>query len=388
VTFYWGVDPSADSMTVGHLAMAMMVKHFIEHGHKAILLIGGATGLIGDPDGKAQERDLKSTEEIDHNKACIEAQYRQIFAGQEFQIVDNFDWFKGLGYLQFLRDIGKHVPMRQMLAREFVQSRLGENGDGISYAEFSYSLIQGYDFLHLHREYGVSLQVCGSDQWGNSIAGVELIRRLESREAHVWSAPLVINKSTGKKFGKSEAGAVWLDPAKTSPTQFYQFWVTIDDDSVEDYLKIYTQLSQEDIAGLMLQHTADRQQRIAQMRLAKEVTTIVHGEDATTFAELVTGYLVGKSNIGDATEDILAEIRRNIPHCRAGEKSSIDEALVGSTLASSKSEARRLLSEGAISINGQKFTRENFEPQDFKNGRLLIRRGKAFKDSALVELAS
>jgi tyrosyl-tRNA synthetase len=278
--------------------------------------------------------------------------------------------------------------MRQMLAREFVQSRLGENGDGISYAEFSYSLIQGYDFLHLHREYGVSLQVCGSDQWGNSIAGVELIRRLESREAHVWSAPLVINKSTGKKFGKSEAGAVWLDPAKTSPTQFYQFWVTIDDDSVEDYLKIYTQLSQEDIAGLMLQHTADRQQRIAQMRLAKEVTTIVHGEDATTFAELVTGYLVGKSNIGDATEDILAEIRRNIPHCRAGEKSSIDEALVGSTLASSKSEARRLLSEGAISINGQKFTRENFEPQDFKNGRLLIRRGKAFKDSALVELAS
>jgi tyrosyl-tRNA synthetase len=165
ITFYWGVDPSSDSMTVGNLAIAMMVRHFIEAGHKAVLLVGGATGLIGDPDGKSEERDLKSIDEIAHNKAGIVEQYKQIFAGQEFQLVDNYDWFKDMGYLQFLRDVGKHVPMRQMLARDFVQTRLGETGAGISYAEFSYALIQGYDFVHLHREMGVSLQVCGSDQW-------------------------------------------------------------------------------------------------------------------------------------------------------------------------------------------------------------------------------
>ena len=233
ITFYWGVDPSADSMQVGNFAMAMMVRHFINHGHKAILLVGGATGLIGDPDGKAQERDLKPLEEIEHNKQAISAQYRQVFAGQDFEIVDNYDWFKGLGYLEFLRDVGKHVPMRQMLGREFVQSRLSDDGAGISYAEFSYSLIQGYDFLHLHREKGVTLQVAGADQWGNSIAGVELIRRITGGEAHVWTGPLIVNKTTGVKFGKTESGAIWLDPAKTSPTQFYQFWVNCDDAGVK-----------------------------------------------------------------------------------------------------------------------------------------------------------
>ncbi|MCA9327865.1 tyrosine--tRNA ligase, partial [Candidatus Saccharibacteria bacterium] len=201
ITFYWGVDPSADSMTVGNLAIAMMVRHFIQHGHKAVLLVGGATGMIGDPDGKKEERDLKSLEEIERNKYAISTQYKTVFAGQDFEIVDNYDWFKGMGYLQFLREIGKHVPMRQMLGREFVQSRLQEDGAGISYAEFSYSLIQGYDFLHLFREKGVTLQLCGADQWGNSIAGVELVRRIAGGEAHIWSAPLVVNASTGVKFG-------------------------------------------------------------------------------------------------------------------------------------------------------------------------------------------
>ena len=232
IKFYWGVDPSAPSMTIGNLAAAMMVRHFIDHGHKAVLLVGGATGLIGDPDGKAEERTLKTKEEVEKNKAGLAAQYQQIFAGESIDMVDNYDWFKDMGYLQFLRDVGKHVPMRQMLQREFVQSRLGEEGAGISYAEFSYVLIQGYDFLHLNREMDVTLQLCGSDQWGNCIAGVELIRRITGNEAHVWSTPLVINRATGKKFGKTEDGAVWLAPELTSPTQFYQFWINCDDEGV------------------------------------------------------------------------------------------------------------------------------------------------------------
>jgi tyrosyl-tRNA synthetase len=232
LTFYWGVDPSASSMQVGNLAAAMMVKQFIKHGHKAVLLVGGATGLIGDPDGKTEERTLKTTDEIDANKKGIADQYSHIFQGLPFRQVDNYDWFKDMGYLEFLREVGKHVPLRQMLQREFVQSRLAADGAGISYAEFSYVLIQAFDFLQLYRDHGVTLQLCGSDQWGNSIAGVDLIRRVSGAETNVWSTPLVINKTTGKKFGKSEDGAVWLDSKKTSPTQFYQFWINADDGGV------------------------------------------------------------------------------------------------------------------------------------------------------------
>ncbi len=385
VTFYWGVDPSADSMTVGNFAMAMMVRHFIDHGHKAILLVGGATGMIGDPDGKAQERDLKSLAEIQHNKDAIAAQYRQVFAGKDFEIVDNYDWFKGMGYLDFLRDVGKHVPMRQMLGREFVQSRLGEDGAGISYAEFSYSLIQGYDFLHLHREKGATLQVAGADQWGNSIAGVELIRRVTGSEANIWTGPLAVNKTTGVKFGKSEAGAIWLDPAKTTPTQFYQFWITCDDAGVEDYIKIYTLLSKEEVDDVMRHHHENPSQRVAQQKLAESVTALVHGQEATNIAKRVTDCLTGRLNIGDAG-DVLDALRQEIPNVAATATAPLIDTLVSSSLAASNSEARRLLKENGISINGQKAARENFEPADFQNGRLLLRRGKAFKDSALVEL--
>lgn len=387
ITFYWGVDPSADSMHIGQLAMSMMIRHFIDHGHKAVLLVGGATGLIGDPDGKAEERDLKPVEEVEGNKAAIAAQYRALFAGKDFGIVDNYDWFKNMGYLQFLRDIGKHVPMRQMLAREFVQTRLGEDGAGISYAEFSYSLIQGYDFLHLFREMGVTLQVCGSDQWGNSIAGVELIRRITGQEAHIWSAPLVINKTTGKKFGKSEAGAIWLDPKKTTPTEFYQFWVNVDDAGVEDYLKIYTLMSQGDIEQLMAVHTADKAQRYAQKRLAEEVTRLVHGEEQLKIAQAVSDVLTGVLPVSAATEDVVAAVRNEIPSVQTTATGSILEALAASGLASSISEARRLLNSNAIAINGQKVDREQFASEDFRNGRLLLRKGKKFRDSALVELA-
>ncbi len=384
VKFYWGVDPSADSMTIGNLAAAMMVKCFIKHGHKPVLLVGGATGMVGDPDGKAEERDLISLKEIDRNKRAIADQYRQIF-GRSFTLVDNYSWFKNINYLDFLRDVGKHVPVRQMMAREFVQTRLSENGAGISYAEFSYVLIQAYDYLQLYEKQGVTLQLCGSDQWGNSIAGVDLIRRKTGGEAHVFSAPLITNKASGRKFGKSEAGAIWLDPTKTTPTQFYQFWVNVDDDSVSDYLKIFTELDKPQVAAIMTKHLQDPGFRLGQRSLAFEVTRLVHGENLARQAERVTDYLIGRHSIDKADKKDLQELRREIPAIKSASSGSIIETLVRSGLASSNTEARRLISGNAVSINGNKVNREQFEPSDFLSDRLLIRRGKAFKDSALVE---
>lgn len=385
ITFYFGVDPSADSMQIGNLAAAMTVKHFIDHGHRAVLLVGGATGLIGDPDGKASERDLKSKELVEHNKTSIVAQYATVFSGQKFEVVDNYDWFKDIGYVEFLRDYGKHVPMRQMLGRDFVQSRLGESGAGISYAEFSYSLMQAYDFLYLHRKKKVSLQLCGADQWGNSIAGVDLIRRVTGDETNIWSIPLILNKATGKKFGKTEDGAVWLDPAKTTPTQFYQFWINVDDEGVKDYLKIYTMLSKEEIEAIMAKQEAQPQERFAQTRLAQEVTTLVHGRDKMHAAEQITAILVGKQSIAEAGS-LMDELRQEIPVVHGSKDGSIVQALVETGLASSNTEARRFVKGNAIAVNGVKVQRENFEADDFKNGRILLRRGKAYKDSAVVEL--
>lgn len=385
-TFYIGMDPSADSLQIGNLAAAMMVRCFIDHGYKAIMLVGGATGLIGDPDGKKDERLLKDLEEIARNKAAIAKQYDRILAGQPFEHVDNYDWFKNIGYLEFLRDVGKHVPMSQMLGREFVQSRLADDGAGISYAEFSYALIQGYDFLHLYRTYGATLQLCGADQWGNSIAGVELIRRIEGAEAHVWSSPLVINKSTGVKFGKSEGGAVWLDANKTTPTQFYQFWINCDDLGVEDYIKIYTLLSPDEVAAIVAKHADDPSQRHAQTRLAEEVTRLIHGEDQLRVAQKVTDILTGRVPVAEA-DDVLEDLRREIGAAQSNVGGSIISALVESGLASSNGEARRLMQANAISVNGSKTTDEQFIDEQFQNGRALLRRGKAFKDSALVELA-
>jgi tyrosyl-tRNA synthetase len=386
ISFYWGVDPSADSMQVGNLAAAVMAKHFIAAGHKAYLLVGGATGLIGDPDGKTSERELKSLEEIEHNKQGIVAQYKTIFAGQDFEIVDNFDWFKDMNYLSFLRDVGKHVPLRQMLGREFVQTRVADDGDGLSYAEFSYSLIQGYDYLRLFQDKNVTLQLAGSDQWGNSIAGVELIRRITANSANVWTSPLIVDKSTGRKFGKSENGTVWLDPAKTTPTAFYQFWVNSPDDSVEDFLKIYTFLSKEQIEQLMAARHEDPKKRLAQKALAKEVTTLVHGEEATKIAEAVSDFLIGARNIAEASDEELSAIRADIHSVKVASGISLVEALTSAGLASSKTEARSLIETKAIYINGQSYDKDTINQDVFVNGRLLIRRGKAFRDSALLEI--
>ncbi|HKX73025.1 MAG TPA: tyrosine--tRNA ligase [Candidatus Saccharimonadales bacterium] len=343
ITFYWGVDPSADSMTVGNLAMAMMARHFIDHGHKAVLLVGGATGMIGDPDGKAEERDLKPLEEIEKNKAGIAAEYKRVFAGQDFDFVDNYEWFKGIGYLDFLRDVGKHFSMTQLLDREFVQSRIGKGGKGISYAEFSYSLIQGYDFLHLFREKGVTLQLAGADQWGNSISGVELIRKLEGQESHVWTGPLIMNTATGKKFGKTEDGAVWLNPEKTSPFQFYQFWLNADDGGVETYLKVYTLLSREKVEAVLAEFKADPSKRAAQKLLAYEVTRLVHGEEEARKAKEATEQLFS-GNASDAAPAVTVT---------PGEHDTVD-LLVKAGLAASNSEARRLLEQGGVKLNQQK----------------------------------
>ena len=352
ISFYIGVDPSSDSMTIGNLAAVMMNRHFIEHGHRGIMLVGGATGMIGDPDGKSSERKLLTLDDITKNKQGIARQYNQILAGLDFELVDNYDWFNGMNYLDFLRSVGKYVPMSAMLGRDFVKTRLGTEGAGISYAEFSYALIQAYDFLHLYRNHGVTLQLCGADQWGNCIAGVDLIRRLENKEVNVFSMPLVVNKSTGAKFGKSEGGAVWLDPNKTSVYKFYQFWLNADDAGVIDYLKIYTLLGKDEIDELSRQMTVSPEERVAQKALAHEVTKLVHGEERTAGVERVTSVLFGGVDFHTLQESDINELATEIPV--VGMNKSLIEILVESGLAGSNSDARRLLESGAVSVNSEK----------------------------------
>lgn len=387
ISFYFGVDPSADSMTIGNLASAMMVRLFINHGHKATLLVGGATGMIGDPDGKKQERDLKALEEIAKNKQAIAEQYRIVFSGQEFDIVDNYDWFKNINYLDFLRDIGKHVPMRSMLGRDFVQTRLSEDGAGISYAEFSYSLIQGYDFLHLYREKGVSLQLSGADQWGNSIAGVELVRRVAGGEANVWTAPLVVNKTTGVKFGKSEDGAVWLDASKTSVFKFYQFWLNCDDTGVVDYLKIFTTLSREQIESIETEFNENRAGRLAQKTLAYEVTKLIHGQERADSVKRISEVLFAGGSYSLLTAEDFESLKQELPVVEAViNQTSLVEILVNVKLASSNGEARRFLADNAVYINGQQISlnKVTVDEHDVISGHLVIRRGK--NNSAVVKV--
>lgn len=367
-TFYWGVDPSADSMQVGNLAPAMMVRHFLEHGHKAILLVGGATGMIGDPDGKKQERDLKTLDEIAKNKAAIAEQYKTIFAGYDFEIVDNYDWFQNINYLDFLRDVGKHASMTQMLDRDFVQNRIGKDGDGISYAEFSYSLIQGYDFLHLFREKGATLQLAGADQWGNSITGVSLIRRLESAEAHVLTNPLIVNKQTGVKFGKSEGGAIWLDPVKTSPYKFYQFWLNVDDETAKDLVKIYTLLDKPTIDALLERHAEAPHVRELQKTLAREVTELVHGKKRRESVERVTAVLFGGEVIESLSSDDLDALAAEIP---AAKPKNLITILQSAGVVQSTGEAKRLIVNSGISINGKKISEDSHV-----NSPSLIKKGK------------
>jgi len=384
--FYFGVDPSAPSMTIGNLASAMMVRVFIQHGYTPILLVGGATGLIGDPDGRTQERNLKTPEEVEKNAKFIAAQYKRIFNGLKFKIVNNSDWFKDINYIAFLRDVGKHVPIRQMLSRDFVQSRLGEDGAGISYAEFSYSLIQGYDFLHLFNEHGVTLQLSGADQWGNSIAGVDLIRRKTGKQAHVWTAPLIINKATGIKFGKSEEGAVWLDANLTSPYKFYQFWLNVDDQGVEDYLKIYTTLNQEKINAVIEVFNTDKSKRHAQKVLAYEVTTITHGKEIADSVLRITDVLFGGKDYEELTTKDFAILKTELPIASPKIGDSLIGPLVESGLAKSNSEARRYLEQNAVYLNGKqaKLSQLLTKSNCIDGRHAILRRGK--NNNAILQI--
>ena len=385
-TFYLGIDASDDSLTIGNLAVIMLARRLADAGWKPVLLAGGATSLVGDPGGKEQERKLQSKEEIAKNIEGVKPQMEKLFAGTSHELVNNIDWFGDVKFLDFLRDVGKHFSMTELMQREFVGARMGEQGSGVSYAEFSYSLIQGYDYWHLFKTKGTELQIGGSDQWGNILSGVALVRKKEGKEVHAFSMPLVIDKITGRKFGKSESGAVWLDPQKTTPTQFYQFWINSDDADVESYLKIFTLLPKEQIEQVMKEHQADPSQRKAQKTLAEEVTKLVHGSGEA--ATGVTKYLTSQVSIAEASEEEIKQIRSEIPSfiLSPGDNLSIIGVLNSSGLTHSNTEARRLLESGAIYINNNPVRRDQFEPSDFQNGRLLLRRGKAYKDSALIEL--
>ncbi len=356
-TLYFGVDPSADSMTVGNLAAAMMVRHFIDHGHKVILLVGGGTGMIGDPGGKSEERNLLTLQQVAKNKRGIAAQYKRIFAGERFTLVDNYDWLSKISLLEFLRDVGKHFGMTTLLQRDFIAARIGKGGSGISYTEFSYTLLQGYDYLHLHQKYGVDLQVCGADQWGNTLSGVDLIRKKTGDEVHAYSCPLVVNKATGKKFGKSEGGAVWLDPQKTSIFDFYQFWLNADDAGVMDYLKYFTLLPKPKIVAIFEDFKKDPSQRTAQKALAYEVTKLVHGKIEADKAKEAT------------TKLFSGEASGNTPSIKLPAGSyDVIELLVTTQLAASNSGARRLYEQGGVKLNQQKVQHEKVT---VKHGDLL-----------------
>lgn len=373
--FYWGADPSADSLTIGNLAALMMCACFVRHGYEPYLLVGGATGQIGDPKENA-ERDLKTLDEVEHNKTCIKSQIERIVKADDVTMVDNYDWFKNINYLDFLREVGKAFSMTQLLDRQFVQNRIGDGGSGISYAEFSYTLIQGYDFLHLFREHGVSLQLCGADQYGNCASGIHLIKRLENADADVWSTPLVIDPVTGRKFGKSEGNAVWLAGSDngsgnyTSIFDFYQFWLNQPDNSVEYLLKIYTLLDKPEIEDILKQHLEAPEQRLAQRVLAKNVTEIVHGKENADAIENLTNLLFDRNtNFADFSSDEITEFAKFLPTVEKG--TDLVDALVDTGLAESKKKAREFITAGAISINGAKVS-DTLE----LNQTAIIKKGK------------
>ena len=366
-TLYLGTDPSADSLHVGHLAVYMMVRHFLERGHKVFLLVGGGTGMIGDM-RDTEERNLLPYEEIEHNKQALKSQVSRIFAGRDFTLVDNADWLAELELLPFLRDIGKNFNMADLVSREFFKARIN-NGKGLSFAEFTYTLLQGYDFWHLFNQYGVNLQIGGSDQWGNLLSGVDLIRKKENAEVYAMTAPLLINKSTGRKFGKSEGGAVWLDENKTSVYKFYQFWLNVDDESAIEHMKIFTMLDRDTIEAIAENHAVNPGARSAQKVLAREVTDIVHGSARRESVERVNEVLFGGGDFKKLSDDDLGALAEEIPCVDAG--IDVIEALVESGAVGSNGEAKRLLKSGAISLNGEKLAENKVV-----NDTSLLKKGK------------
>ena len=393
VTAYLGIDPTADSLHIGHLCGVMMLRHFQRAGHKPLALVGGATGMIGDPSGKSQERNLLNEVTLRHNQEAIKAQLARFLdfdsdAPNRAELVNNYDWMKEFSFLDFAREVGKHITVNYMMAKDSVKRRLnGEARDGLSFTEFTYQLLQGYDFLHLYRHKGCRLQMGGSDQWGNITTGTELIRRTDGGEAYALTCPL-ITKADGGKFGKTESGNVWLDAARTSPYKFYQFWLNVSDADAEKYLKIFTFLTQDEIAALADEHAGDPGRRPMQKRLAEEVTVMVHGRDAYN-AALDASQILFSNNAGEQLrrldEQTLLDIFDGVPtfeidaaRLEAGIP-VLDMLAVETGVFSSKGEARKMIQGNGLSINKDKYTDPNgtITSQHLLNGRyILVQRGK------------
>jgi tyrosyl-tRNA synthetase len=387
---YIGFDPTADSLGVGNLVQIMTLLHFQKCGHKPIALIGGATGMVGDPSGKSSERNLLDEETLRHNQKCQRAQLEKFLdfncGAHSAEIVNNYDWFKDFTFLDFIRDVGKRITVNYMMSKDSVSKRLtGENKEGMSFTEFTYQLIQGYDFFYLWKNKGISLQMGGSDQWGNITTGTELIRRMEGGEAFALTTPL-IKKADGTKFGKSENGNVWLDPKRTSPYKFYQFWLNASDEDVSTFIRIFSLKSKEEIEALEAEHAADPSRRIVQKALADEVTMRVHSREDLEKAISASEILFGKSTTEDLralNESELLEIFEGVPQgtfplASVREGSGIIDVLVKSGFLASNGEAKRALQENSISMNKQKVSADQkVVATDLLNEKyLLLQRGK------------
>jgi tyrosyl-tRNA synthetase len=375
-TVYLGVDPSSDSMTVGNLVAVLLLRALAKAGHKVIFLAGGGTGMIGDPKPNV-ERTLLPRETVVANVEKIRTQAAHILNVPDLVMVDNYDWLGKLGMIEFLRDVGKYFTANALVKKDAIAARM-DSEDGITYTEFSYPLLQGYDYYHLHKEMGCDLQIGGSDQWGNIISGVDLIRRKTGDTAYALTIPLVIDKATGKKFGKSEGNAVWLDAEKTSPFQFYQFWFNAGDEGVEDYLKLYTELTLDAIKEIMKAHAENPGDRGAQRSLAFAATELVHGAAAARQAEDTAKILFGNGDVSSIEDP--TSFTRDVPSTTVAVGDLIIDVLVSSGLASSKREARQFVESGAVSMNNAEritdvkraLTGDDF----FKNGLATLKRGK------------
>jgi len=381
-TMYVGVDPTADSMHMGNLVPIILMKHLSNAGHTPILLVGGATGMIGDPK-ESGERTLLDDKTLQKNISGITAQLENLLEIKSLKVVNNADWLKKVTLLSFLRDIGKHFTVNQLIKRDVVKRRLETEEDSISYTEFSYSLLQSYDYLYLNEQFGADVQLGGSDQWSNIISGVDLIRRTRGTATYALTTPIVTDKTTGKKFGKSEGNAVWLDAKKTSPLAFYQFWLNVADDNVADYLKIFSFTSLKKIDTILNNHTQEPHKRIAQKQLAGDVTTLVHGKEINQSVEKVTALLYGSKKITTLTaadKQLIINETQSLAQTKTqiSKGLGIIDALVGLKLATSKSEARRLIAGNAVKVH-QKAVPEDFTvtAKDYKDGLVLIKKGKS-----------
>ena len=345
ITFYWGTDPTADSLHIGHYSSLITAKRLMRAGHHPILLVGGATGLIGDPRPTA-EREIIKKETVDKNFVGLKEQVSRILEGKA-EIVNNYDWMKNYNYLEFLRDIGKYINVNYMLAKDIINRRLET---GITYAEFSYTLIQGYDFLHLFKDKGCILQAAGSDQWGNITTGIELIKKIEGKEAYGFTMPLILD-ANGNKFGKSEGNALWLDINKTTSYELYQYLINSDDSKVEEYLKVFTFLTKEEIEKIMTEHNEAPHLRIAQKTLAKEFITDLHGEEEFNKALKISECLF-QGKINELKEDEIEDAFKGVPSFKINLNEIILDTLVNNKIAVSRREAREFLNNNSITVNG------------------------------------